>query len=203
MFLRFLPLLTRSVLELSGSLDVLRCVLTELCLLNHNEANNLGIPMSKWFGLSGTRMTDKSFNDIEPLLALRSTIVQLFEPHDPTHLLLVADMTRQGHPFSYASSIINRLSSSESYKESMSLWLAEHCRLLWTREEQDSAINIANLLLSHLEEKRVRGHSVHGTIGRWLTKSQFCFYCSRTWRRMTSVRHTVPCPSSTTPPTRT
>jgi ataxia telangiectasia mutated family protein len=105
-------------------------------------------------GGTGIIAGEHGFDHVEPILTLRKSLLRAIGRDDlvPYHLCQVAAMARKQGRLELASNVIRGISSLTSKRSGP--WMLEEARILWKRGEADSAISIANFLISLLNKEQ-------------------------------------------------
>ncbi len=140
-------LITSTATGIHASAARLR-MLTEM-----KQAWEIGSINSEWLVGSVGVTDDTGFDQIEPILSLRKSLLQAVDKSYlvPEHLCKVASLARKQGRLELASNIIRNVSILCANKTGP--WMLEDARILWKRGESDLAISIAKFLITKLKSE--------------------------------------------------
>eukprot|EP00058_Branchiostoma_floridae_P018809 XP_002604298.1 hypothetical protein BRAFLDRAFT_88587 [Branchiostoma floridae] len=140
-----------------------------------------------------TPLLQNDFDFVEPVLALRSTLLQLaggagggergavLREALVTHLEMLARCARKAARFQVAERAIHTLKQLERSESTTWSWQLEEAKLYWCRGEQGAAIHILKALISKLEVEQISDDNCTATElfpqalglnGHWLAVTQ-------------------------------
>lgn len=129
----------------------------------------------KFIGKQG--LGDQPFERIEPVLALRSSLLQLLNKSEllQEHMCEVASLARKDNKLHLASTLVQRVQVADKTL-SHPRWILEEAKILWQQGETDAAINTGKYLLHQIKATDPTVKVLYGSascaVGKWLGHTQ-------------------------------